>query len=212
MNIYKTIGQLVVVILICILVNHIMAPKAVEDPFKFADQERLDRMETRLDSIISSTHSAKSSQSMKPKSSVYVRTAVLAMTSSVACLAMSSQAYCQPATKTQRDSLVLIPKQLVVYMLQDLVQADSDRVELQLSAEQVALQNDLIAKQTEMVNILQKRITILTETYNTCTTDRDSLFVQYVELTKKHRRLKKSRNFWSSLAGVFGGLFAIKAL
>jgi hypothetical protein len=125
---------------------------------------------------------------------------------------MSSQAYCQPATKTQRDSLVLIPKQLVVYMLQDLVQADSDRVELQLSAEQVALQNDLIAKQTEMVNILQKRITILTETYNTCTTDRDSLFVQYVELTKKHRRLKKSRNFWSSLAGVFGGLFAIKAL
>ena len=49
MNIYKTIGQLVVVILICILVNHIMAPKPVEDPFKFADQERLDRMETRLD-------------------------------------------------------------------------------------------------------------------------------------------------------------------
>jgi hypothetical protein len=125
---------------------------------------------------------------------------------------MSSPAFSQADTKTPSDSLVLIPKQLVIYMLQDLVQADSDRVELDLASQQMQLQNELILKQSEMVTVLQNRVTILTQTYQTCQTDRDSLFVQHVALLKQNRRTTRAKRFWSSVAAVFGSLFVIKSL
>lgn len=104
--------------------------------------------------------------------------------------------YCQTDTKTQSDSLVLLPKNLVIYMLQDLVQADSDRVELKLSNEQILNQQEFILKQTELIMTQQERHKQCIELNKMIEEDRDTLAVQNVILNRQVSDLTKSRRQW----------------
>ena len=122
---------------------------------------------------------------------------VTSTTAALAILTLTSlSSYCQPGTRTQSDSLVLLPKNLVIYMLQDLVQADSDRVELRLSNEQILNQQEFILQQTELIMTQQERHKKCIDLNMMVEEDRDSLAVITMTQERQISDLTKSRRQW----------------
>ena len=90
--------------------------------------------------------------------------------------------------------MVILPKQLVVYMVQDLVQADSDRVELGIVTEQMNLQNEFINKQNEILEVFANKNDRLNEAYMLCSDDRNDKELQLRDAINKARRIRGQRN------------------
>ncbi len=126
-------------------------------------------------------------------------------------LLVNFSSYCQSVTRTAstKDSLVLLPKNLVVYMLQDLTQADSDRVELKLLEQNVNLQNELILKQRDVIIRLSSQCDIYKETYEMCSTNRDSIEQELITLDKSHTKAVKQKRFFATTSGILTSLLLI---
>lgn len=81
-------------------------------------------------------------------------------------------------------------------MLQDLVQADSDRVELRLSNEQILNQQEFILQQTELIMTQQERHKKCIDLNRMVEEDRDSLAVITMTQERQISDLTKSRRQW----------------
>ena len=121
---------------------------------------------------------------------------------------MSSLSYSQSATRTARksspDSLVVIPKQLVIYMLQDLIQADSDRVDLGLTRESLELYQNYSDLQAKTIERQTMRYETAQALLYEITDQRDSLERELLNCNKEVTKVKKSRRGW--IAATFTSL------
>lgn len=84
----------------------------------------------------------------------------------------------------------MLPKQLVTYMLQDLAQCDSDRVELTVLRAQSDLKDSILRQQTRAIEHMQIKNTSMKEAYDLCTEDRTAM---EVAVKDKDRQLKRAR-------------------
>lgn len=113
---------------------------------------------------------------------------------------MSSLSYSQSATRTARkqspDSLVVIPKQLVIYMLQDLIQADSDRVDLGLTRESLELYQNYSDLQSKTIERQTMRYETAQALLYEITDQRDSLERELLNCNKEVTKVRKSRRGW----------------
>jgi len=105
--------------------------------------------------------------------------------------------------------MVILPKQLVVYMVQDLVQADSDRVELNVVTEQMNLQTEFINKQNEILEVFANKNDKLNEAYMLCSDDRNDKELQLRDAINKARRVRTQRNYALLFAVSMAGLIVL---
>jgi len=91
-------------------------------------------------------------------------------------------------------------------MVQDLVQADSDRVELGIVTEQMQLQNEFINKQNEILEVFAGKNVKLNEAYQLCSDDRNDKEIALRDERERTRRVRGQRNiavlFAIAMAGV----------
>lgn len=92
----------------------------------------------------------------------------------------------------------MIPKQLAIYMLQDLSQCDSDRVELTVLRAQSDLKDSLAKQQLLAIQHLQLKNTSMREAYDMCQEDRTALEVAVKDCD---RRIKRART-WSTVSWI----------
>ena len=145
------------------------------------------------------------------KSLEFAVTKVLLILTLALCLLQSFYAHCQSDIKTQssKDSLVVLPKNLVIYMLQDLTQADSDRVELHLLEQNRQVQNELIGKQTAYMKMLNTQLTDALESYRLISIDNDSLEWTIREVQKENVKHKKQKNLFMTSSGILALLLLL---
>lgn len=92
----------------------------------------------------------------------------------------------------------MLPKQLVTYMLQDLSQCDSDRVELVILRAQSDLKDSLAVQQSRAIEHLQIKNTSMREAYDMCVEDRTAM---EVAVKDSDRRIKRARR-WSAVGWI----------
>ena len=92
----------------------------------------------------------------------------------------------------------MIPKQLVTYMLQDLSQCDSDRVELLVMRAQSDLKDSVMKQQAKALEHLQIKYVSMKEAYDMCIEDRTALEVAAKDCD---RRVKRARR-WSAAGWI----------
>jgi hypothetical protein len=97
-------------------------------------------------------------------------------------------------------------------MVQDLLQADNDRIELQLQIEQNKLQEDYIKKAEELQTTTQNRIKICTDTYNMCSSNRDSLESDNIQLNKKLIKSEKQNRFFKTTTAIISTILILALL
>lgn len=97
-------------------------------------------------------------------------------------------------------------------MLQDLVQADSDRVELGLLENQRIEQNMFILKQTQLMTAIQERNDVLADLYSAKSFYADSLEHQIMTMEKDGAKVKRQKKFYMGTSGAFGLILLILLL
>lgn len=99
----------------------------------------------------------------------------------------------------------MLNKQLVIWMLQDLTQADNDRLERDLLAERATLQDSFITKQREAIDALRRKNADMNELNKSITEHRDQLEIDLKDKTADHQRAVRARRAWMYAAlGMFG--------
>lgn len=94
-------------------------------------------------------------------------------------------------------------------MLQDLTQADSDRVELHLLEQNRQVQNELIGKQTAYMKMLNTQLTDALESYRLISIDNDSLEWTIREVQKENVKHKKQKNLFMTSSGILALLLLL---
>lgn len=94
-------------------------------------------------------------------------------------------------------------------MLQDLTQADSDRVELKLLEDNRQVQNELISKQTDYMKMLNNQLTTAMESYRLLSIDHDSLQWTNRQLEKDNVKQKKQKKFYMTSSGILALLLIL---
>jgi hypothetical protein len=94
-------------------------------------------------------------------------------------------------------------------MLQDLTQADSDRVELHLLEQNRQVQNELIGKQTAYMKMLNVQLTDALESYRLISIDNDSLEWTIREVQKENVKYKKQKKFYMTSSGILALLLLL---
>lgn len=124
---------------------------------------------------------------------------------------LSLPARSQTATSiASPDSAVVIPKHLAVYMLQDLSQCDSDRVELAVLRAQADLQNQLLEQTKRAIEHLQMRNTTQKEAYDMCVEDRTALEVAARDCDRRVKRARRWSTVGWMLSTVLVGVLVVK--
>lgn len=96
----------------------------------------------------------------------------------------------------------MLPKQLVTYMLQDLSQCDSDRVELVIMRAQSDLKDSIARQQSRAIEHLQIKNTSMREAYEMCQEDRTAMEVAVKDSDRRLKRAKTVRNISIGLSTV----------
>lgn len=94
-------------------------------------------------------------------------------------------------------------------MLQDLTQADSDRVELKLLEDNRQVQNELISKQTAYMKMLNSQLTDALESYRLISIDNDSLEWTIRQVDKENVKLKKQKKLYMTSSGILALLLLL---
>jgi len=97
-------------------------------------------------------------------------------------------------------------------MVQDLARADNDRIELQLQIEQNKLQEDYITRANELHTTMQNRVKICSETYQLCSSNRDSLEIANLNLNNINNKLTKQNKLWKTATAIITSILVIKLL
>ena len=94
-------------------------------------------------------------------------------------------------------------------MVQDLVQADSDRVELNVVTEQMNLQTEFINKQNEILEVFANKNDKLNEAYMLCSDDRNDKELMLRDALNKNKRVRTQRNYALLFAISMAGLIVL---
>jgi len=97
-------------------------------------------------------------------------------------------------------------------MVQDLARADNDRIELELQIEQNKLQEDYITRANELHTTMQNRVKICADTYELCSTNRDSLEIVNLNLNKINNKITKQNKLWKTATAIITSILVIKLL
>lgn len=109
---------------------------------------------------------------------------------------------------TSKDSIIALPKRIVIQMVQDLVKCDDDREQLRLCSEANVLYEQALVV-TDSIQIIHKgKIQSLREsvtTYENLTSEQE---FKIIGLEKDIKKRKKGNHWWKAIAiGAIGGIF-----
>lgn len=108
------------------------------------------------------------------------------------------------------DTQVLLSKQLVVWMLQDLAQCDGDREELNLLRERDSLHTDVIERQTAIIKKVNAQYRDVKAASDSCYDAKGNIEIDLHLSQKKVTMITRQRNYlMAGLAAVIG-LFLVK--
>jgi len=94
-------------------------------------------------------------------------------------------------------------------MVQDLVQADSDRVELNVVSEQLNLQTEFINKQNQILEVFANKNDRLNEAYQLCSDDRNDKELALRDERERTRRVRAQRNIAVITTIALGALITL---
>lgn len=126
---------------------------------------------------------------------------------------MSLPSFSQIDTKiasSDNDSVVILPKKLVTFMVKDLVQADGDREQLVILNETLVKRDAYIAKQDSLTAVYKKRLASCEATMDEYSKIDDTNQKSIQSLTRINAKYKRQRNAFKILAGILLVGIAIK--
>lgn len=143
------------------------------------------------------------------KSKPFAPGAIATILLSLLSLLPNSRGYSQSVTQIALpDTQVLISKQLVVWMLQDLAQCDGDREELNLLRERDSLHTDVIERQTAIIKKVTQQYKDVKASSDSCYDAKGMMEVDLHLSQKKVTKITRQRNYlMAGLAAVVGLLF-----
>ena len=90
--------------------------------------------------------------------------------------------------------------------MQDLIQCDNHRAELEMATDAIRMMNQALDEQHNMIALLTIKNTNMREAYEMCSVDRDSAVTAAVSHAKQAKRAKRQRN-WSLVGMLALGIF-----
>ena len=105
---------------------------------------------------------------------------------------------------------MVISKQLVVWLLQDLAQCDSDREELNLLRKQDNLNNEVIESQTAIIKKVTAQYRDMKAAYDTCFDAKSDKEIDLHLSQSKVIKITKQRNYLLAGLAAVVGLFIVK--
>jgi len=126
---------------------------------------------------------------------------------------MTSQSFCQTATKIQldkKDSLIYMPKQLAIFLIQDVVKSDALAEEIAVLNDNAKVKDRIIEQQDTIISIYKKKETSYLKTISLHEETESEQTVKIQDLTHKIEKKKKTLRFWQLVAvGAIGGMVGI---
>ncbi len=126
---------------------------------------------------------------------------------------MTSQSFCQTATKIQldkKDSLIYMPKQLAVFLIQDVVKSDAYAEEIAVLNDNLKVKDRIITQQDTIISLYKKKESSYLKTISLHEETEAEHTVQIQDLTHKLEKKKKRLHFWQTVAiGAISGMFAV---
>ncbi len=126
---------------------------------------------------------------------------------------MTSQSFCQTATKIQldkKDSLIYMPKQLAVFLIQDVVKSDAYAEEIAVLNDNLKVKDRIINQQDTIISIYKKKETSYLKTISLHEDTEAEHTVKIQDLTHKLEKKRRTLHFWQIVAvGAIGGMIGI---
>ena len=97
---------------------------------------------------------------------------------------------------SNKDSVVTIPKQVAIWMIQDIAKSDSYAEEIKLLNNNINLKQDIIYKQDTIITIQKQQLFIKKkelDAYEELTTQQE---IQIISLNKSVRTQTRLKKFW----------------
>lgn len=126
---------------------------------------------------------------------------------------MTSQSFCQTATKIQldkKDSLIYMPKQLAVFLIQDVVKSDAYAEEIKVLNDNLQVKDRIITQQDTIIAIYKKKEISFQKSISLHEETESEHTVQIQDLTHKLEKKRRALHFWQIVAvGAIGGMIGI---
>ncbi len=126
---------------------------------------------------------------------------------------MTSQSFCQTATKIQldkKDSLIYMPKQLAIFLIQDVVKSDALAEEIAVLNDNAKVKDRIIEQQDTIISIYKKKETSYLKTISLHEETESEQTVKIQDLTHKIEKKRRTLRFWQLVAvGAIGGMVGI---
>lgn len=126
---------------------------------------------------------------------------------------MTSQSFCQLATKIQldkKDSLIYMPKQLAVFLIQDVVKSDAYAEEIKVLNDNIFVKDRIIGQQDTIISLYKKKETSYLKSISLHEETEAEHTVQIQDLTHKLETKKHRLHVWQAIAiGAITGMFAV---
>ena len=126
---------------------------------------------------------------------------------------MTSQSFCQTATKIQldkKDSLIYMPKQLAVFLIQDVVKSDALAEEILVLNDNVKVKDRIIEQQDTIISIYKRKEKSYQTTISLQEETQFEHTAQIQKLTHDVRKKTRRLRFWQTVAiGAIGGMVGI---
>lgn len=126
---------------------------------------------------------------------------------------MTSQSFCQTATKIQldkKDSLIYMPKQLAVFLIQDVVKSDAYAEEIAVLNDNLQIKDRIINQQDTIISIYKKKESSYLKTISLHEDTEAEHTVKIQDLTHKLEKKRRTLHFWQIVAvGAIGGMIGI---
>jgi len=126
---------------------------------------------------------------------------------------MTSQSFCQTATKIQldkKDSLIYMPKQLAVFLIQDVVKSDAYAEEIAVLNDNLKVKDKIITQQDTIISLYKKKETSYLKTISLHEDTESEHTVQIQDLTHKLEKKRRRLRFWQTVAiGAIGGIVGV---
>ena len=126
---------------------------------------------------------------------------------------MTSQSFCQTATKIQldkKDSLIYMPKQLAVFLIQDVVKSDAYAEEIAVLNDNLKVKDRIINQQDTIISLYKKKESSYLKTISLHEETESEHTVKIQDLTHKLEKKRRTLHFWQIVAvGAIGGMIGI---
>jgi len=126
---------------------------------------------------------------------------------------LTSQSFCQTATRIaldKKDSLIYMPKQLAIFLIQDVVKSDALAEEIAVLNDNAKVKDRIIEQQDTIISIYKKKETSYLKTISLHEETESEQTVKIQDLTHKIEKKRRTLRFWQLVAvGAIGGMVGI---